>query len=605
MLAKMFRDPVYEYISVTTEELRLIDSPWVQRLRHCSQNGPAKLVYPSLLGTRFEHSLGVMELGDKVLRSVLDRTKYYDPGVIDRFLTQCVRDFAVFLGRKIDHESAQDQLLRLFRMACLCHDLGHFPLSHTVEKAFEQEFWLHAVPQYWINKRACHEAVSAEVLRQLAYEYDPHVIDDYIARGVILVLLAPPDVSALHDGARITFEQSVFSTLSSILMGDYDVDRLDYLQRDGRISGAGCGDIDLDRFVESMMLVESGGQFQVMPTSKALSTVETVLLERYKEYKWVVFHHKVTLFNELTVEIARDILADRAIREKLFCKCTETEPSADVYREEMLGSLGDPGKQLPPLNLYRGSDLKLPPGAYSLNGRYFVDNDHSYLLDDVWFCLRFRSLCRASEEGRIYVAALVDRKKCALTLWKDLSQFRGFRNECTSQAGISVELRELANKEQPDTFPELASDWLKRLWAAMREEETFGESSSDALSEAIQGKLRRAKWPSVRVLMVPLHWSRLFGRLENKLVMGRRGSPVSLLENSNLLSRLAGLDGEIPFYLYAIGPEREIGLLNDSTTEEERLRIAAAGFIQGVISCWNDPATPEFRGLWREVTRPV
>jgi hypothetical protein len=67
---KVLRDPIYEYITCTDDELRIVDSPWFQRLRHCTQNGPTRLVYPSLNGTRFEHSLGVMELADQALTSV-------------------------------------------------------------------------------------------------------------------------------------------------------------------------------------------------------------------------------------------------------------------------------------------------------------------------------------------------------------------------------------------------------------------------------------------------------------------------------------------------------------------------------------------------------
>lgn len=601
MLEKIFRDPIYEYITVTQQELCLIDSPWFQRLRHCSQNGPARLVYPSLLGTRFEHSLGVMELGDRVFRSALDKSKHYDPRVVDRFLEQCVRDFAAFLGRDIEPQHAEPEVLQLLRMACLCHDLGHFPLSHTFEQAFEQEFWLDAIPQYWLNKRSCHEAVSAEILRQLAYDFEPDLIDDWLARGAILVLLAPPDVSAEHEGVSIRFGESVFSALSSILMGDYDVDRLDYLQRDGRISGAGFGEIDLERFIKSMMLVESDGQFEVMPTSKALSTVETVLLERYKEYKWVVFHHKVALFNELTAEVARDILADSSIRAGLFSRFGDDSISPAAYREEMLGKLGKPAENLSPLNLYCGEKLGLGNGTYAINGQYFVKNDESYLLDDVWFCLKCRSICMADRAGKLYLQALVDRKKCGLTLWKDLTQFQRFHNACTGEATASEDLANLANRDAPDRFPDRASKWLQRLWATMREEEKFGEKTCDALARVIGAELWQVCPATVRLLIVLLRWSRLFGRLGNKRVLGRRGFPVSLLENSNLLSRLAGLEGEISFYLYAIGEENQVRKLKDEMSEDDLLQTTARGFIKGIVECWDDPATPEPKGAWLEV----
>ncbi|NLX13172.1 MAG: HD domain-containing protein [Phycisphaerales bacterium] len=605
MLGKIFRDPIYEYITVSKQELHLIDSPWFQRLRHCSQNGPARLVYPSLLGTRFEHSLGVMELGERVLQSALDKDKHYKPAVIDRFLEQCQRDFAAFLGHDVAASEVQECLSKVLRMACLCHDLGHFPLSHTFEMAFEQKFWLDAVPNYWIKKRACHEAISAEVLRQLAYEHEPAIMDDWIARGAILVLMNPPDVVASHNDHSIPLHESIFSALSSILIGDYDVDRLDYLQRDGRISGAGFGAIDLERLVKSMMLVEDGNRFEVMPTSKALSSVETTLLERYKEYKWVVFHHKVVFYNEITVEISRDILSAPNTIKGLFRRVCDDVPAADGYRDEVLRKLGDPDEEVPPLNVYDGELLGLEPGGYVLNAEFFVNNDDTHLLDDIWFSLKCRSLCRAEpEEGKFYLQALVDRCKCGLTLWKDLSQFRTFQNECIGAANANDDLVNKANLLAQDRFHELATAWIRRLWARMQEEEGFGEKAFDVVSHAMDAEFSARSQAGVRFLLAPARWSKLFGKLANKQVLGRRNVPVSLLANSNLLKNLAGLEGEIPLFVYACGEKDQIERLEADVPDETlRLQTAAKGLINGLVTCWDDPSTPEPRGACLEVSK--
>lgn len=98
MRKKIIRDPIHEYISLSKDELCLVDSPWFQRLRHCSQNGPTKLVYPSIFGTRFEHSLGVMHVSTKIFESVLDKGKYRaNPEVVDGFIKICKRDLKHFL----------------------------------------------------------------------------------------------------------------------------------------------------------------------------------------------------------------------------------------------------------------------------------------------------------------------------------------------------------------------------------------------------------------------------------------------------------------------------------------------------------------------------
>src|SRR5687768_13792842 len=56
------RDPVHSFITVSTYERRVIDSPHVQRLRHVHQLALSYLVYPGATHRRFEHSLGVMHL---------------------------------------------------------------------------------------------------------------------------------------------------------------------------------------------------------------------------------------------------------------------------------------------------------------------------------------------------------------------------------------------------------------------------------------------------------------------------------------------------------------------------------------------------------------
>ena len=165
---KVVRDPIHNYITFSDDERELIDSPWFQRLRHCLQNGPTRLVYPSLLGTRFEHSIGVMDLASRILDSILNRQKYRKRDTtVDDFLTICKRDLKLFLGRSSKDPIAD--VRRILRMTALCHDLGHFPLSHTLESAFEREFMQPdlldqcPIPPHW-PQRACHELVSVELV---------------------------------------------------------------------------------------------------------------------------------------------------------------------------------------------------------------------------------------------------------------------------------------------------------------------------------------------------------------------------------------------------------------------------------------------------------
>lgn len=98
---KKIRDTVYgDYIKVNEDELKVIDSPKFQRLRRIKQLGFSSITYPGANHTRFEHSLGVFYLTQKVCNNIEDLRK--------------------------------DQK-RDLKFAALLHDIGHGPFSHVSE----------------------------------------------------------------------------------------------------------------------------------------------------------------------------------------------------------------------------------------------------------------------------------------------------------------------------------------------------------------------------------------------------------------------------------------------------------------------------------------
>ncbi len=97
---KTIRDPIHGTIVLSELELELIDTPQLQRLRHIKQNGLCYLVYPAMNSTRFEHSLGVMQL-------------------------------AKLVGEHLGLDS--DETIKL-GVAGLLHDIGHCAFSHTSDE---------------------------------------------------------------------------------------------------------------------------------------------------------------------------------------------------------------------------------------------------------------------------------------------------------------------------------------------------------------------------------------------------------------------------------------------------------------------------------------
>ena len=109
-----FRDPVHGFIHLSRGELKLVESKAFQRLRYIKQLALTYLVYPGAMHTRFEHSLGVMELA----------TQAFD--AIHRKSEQLSGDL-----QKIGVTVSQAR--SLLRATALLHDVGHLPFSHGGE----------------------------------------------------------------------------------------------------------------------------------------------------------------------------------------------------------------------------------------------------------------------------------------------------------------------------------------------------------------------------------------------------------------------------------------------------------------------------------------
>lgn len=96
---KFVRDSVHGDLQLDDFEVKLADTPEIQRLRRIKQLGFTYLVYPGANHTRFEHSIGTMYLASRLA-----------------------------LNLELDDETHS-----LVRCSALIHDAGHGPFSHVSE----------------------------------------------------------------------------------------------------------------------------------------------------------------------------------------------------------------------------------------------------------------------------------------------------------------------------------------------------------------------------------------------------------------------------------------------------------------------------------------
>jgi len=247
------RDPLYGYIGLTRNELRLLDTRPLQRLRRIKQLANAHLVYPAACHTRFEHSLGVLHI-------------------------------ATLMARQLQIEGDD---LTILRYAALLHDTGHGPFSHVFEASLKV-----------INgKNATHEEITRRIIRE---DEEITSILGEMAEGVA-GLLSEDQNGILHQ----------------IISGNIDADKMDYLRRDSYHTGVAYGNFDLERVLHTLRKTQkiwAGQREDLAIHEKGIDAIESFRLARFLMHAQIYHHHTNVVANGMlqrAIEVAiRDKVVD-------------------------------------------------------------------------------------------------------------------------------------------------------------------------------------------------------------------------------------------------------------------------------------------------------
>ncbi len=143
-------------------------------------------------------------------------------------------------------------------IAILLHDMGHGPFSHAMEHS--------------IVEKVSHESISLLFMHQLNYEFD----------------------------GKLTLAIQIFKGeyprkfMLQLISSQLDMDRMDYLKRDSFYSGVAEGNINSDRLIQMLHVVDE----VLVMEEKGIYSVEKFLMARRLMY-WQAYLHKTSLVAEL------------------------------------------------------------------------------------------------------------------------------------------------------------------------------------------------------------------------------------------------------------------------------------------------------------------
>ena len=150
--------------------------------------------------------------------------------------------------------------------AALLHDLGHGPFSHSFEAVFSVR----------------HELFTERIIME------------------------DTEVNRVLEGYQKGFAKKVRDVINktypnplviNIISSQLDADRLDYLLRDAYFTGAPYGEIDVERILRTMRVVNNKIVYKV----SGMHAIEDYLMSRYQMY-WQVYLHSAGRSFDLVIQ---------------------------------------------------------------------------------------------------------------------------------------------------------------------------------------------------------------------------------------------------------------------------------------------------------------
>lgn len=247
------RDPIHGFIKLSERERDLIDTEVFQRLRRIRQLALTSLMYPGAVHTRFDHSIGVMHIAGRIGTRL----------------------------RELNPERVSNEDIDRVRLAALLHDVGHGPFSHVSEHLLDK--YAPTDADTGQNLEKIHEKITVDIVRS-----DPQINEILSSDERDFVVEIIEGRKKIRDWHR------------DIVSSELDADKMDYLLRDSYFAGVKYGQYDLEKLIESCLIVDRR-ETPLAISSKGIYALEQLLLARYHMTQQIYWHRVSLISNEMIV----------------------------------------------------------------------------------------------------------------------------------------------------------------------------------------------------------------------------------------------------------------------------------------------------------------
>lgn len=394
MKDKIFHDTVHGNIRIPELYCDLIiDTLLFQRLRRVEQSSVRSL-YPCARHDRFIHSIGVFYIGSMVVKWLENN--------LSKVLFEELKSYWATVSES-------------YKIACLLHDVGHSPFSHT----FEHYYDIHQ-PQM-LGDKLSEVITDPDFKRDLSLnpEAKPHEkVSAYLLAsafgGAIEQLRGNAEYAVrMVIGCKFTkdseVEKQLVNCFIDALHGEVDADRLDYAERDQWAAGFSSARIQTERLLRSILIVKNPvtRKLQLCFTKNAINQIESLAQIKDFQNRWVFCHQNVKY--------------DQHILSQAIEKVASIYGAREVERLEKEATLC----KIFNFNCY-------------LDPNYQIQGQSLYLLSDD----TIMQMLRQTYNENVYAQEWLSRKYSKSPLWKTAVEYDAlFKNNRTSLNKARIEAK--------------------------------------------------------------------------------------------------------------------------------------------------------------------